>query len=89
MQAVSRPQLRCDYPASELVEAAADALEGDRAALATLQRDAGVESPLDVDLRLAGEHPFLVPFVAHLVNCVKPAADRDSAGAPGAQLRKP
>jgi hypothetical protein len=54
-QAVSRPQLRCAYEASAPVWEAAEALEGDRAALAELQAAHGVDCPLELDLRLAGE----------------------------------
>ena len=54
LQAVSRPQLRCAYEASAPVWEAAEALEGDRAALAELQARHGVDCPLELDLRLAG-----------------------------------
>ena len=51
---MSRPQLRCAYEASAPVWEAAEALEGDRAALAELQARHGVDCPLELDLRLAG-----------------------------------
>ena len=54
LQAVSRPQLRCAYEASAPVWEAAEALEGDRTALAELQARHGVDCPLELDLRLAG-----------------------------------
>lgn len=64
-QAVSRPQLRCAYQASEPVWAAAQALAPDRAALAELQAAHGIEAPLEIDLSLAG-----VVVCCHSLYCV-------------------
>jgi hypothetical protein len=60
---VSRPQLRCAYEASAPVWEAAEALEGDRAALGELQARHGVDCPLELDLRLAGGPGFQVEGV--------------------------
>ncbi len=64
-QAVSRPQLRCAYEASEPVWAAAQALAPDRAALAELQVAHGIEAPLEIDLSLAG-----AVYCCHSLYCV-------------------
>lgn len=67
LQAVSRPQLRCAYEASEPVWEAAEALEADKAALAELQARHGIDCPLELDLRLAGRilSSFLLELASH------------------------
>lgn len=55
VQAVSRPQIKCAYEASKPVLEAVLALEVDQEGLAILQEDIGVDTPLVIDLRLAGD----------------------------------
>jgi hypothetical protein len=55
MQAVSRPQIRCAYEASDAVLEAVAGLEHDQQRLAFLQENVCVDVSLDIDLRLAGE----------------------------------
>lgn len=51
---ISRPQMWCRYPPSEVVEAVVGQLEEQRTFLEELQYGAGVEASLAVDLRLSG-----------------------------------
>ena len=53
-QAVSRPQVWCQYPPSEAVEGVVEALEDERQGVARLQAAASVTGPTLVDLRLSG-----------------------------------
>ncbi len=53
-QAVSRPQVWCQYPPSEAVEGVVVALEEPRQVVARLQAAASVACPIVVDLRLSG-----------------------------------
>ena len=53
-QAVSRPQVWCQYPPSEAVEGVVAALEEPRQVVARLQAAASVACPIAVDLRLSG-----------------------------------
>ena len=52
--AISRPNIQAAYPPSDEVFAAVEALEPDRAALAALQIRAGLDVPVNIDLRLSG-----------------------------------
>ena len=83
-QAVSRPQVWCQYPPSEAVEGVVAALEEPRQVVARLQAAASVACPIAVDLRLSGaNYVWKVQCITRLGLCPgwgPPRKDQDMLG---------